>query len=257
MLTWRARVALGAVLFVGSAAAAAATDEVSAAAPDVDAAIAAADAAPLDPDAALNAGVLLARADRLGEAAYYLERARALAPLDRDAEDALTQLHGEARRRRAQAATGSTFTEGEPEAVKRWRLFAGVSSDALAVSLAAGVWAWFGALLARRRVTKPAARDALAVVASVGALTAVIAGAGWWGRAIATRVRPAVVLAADPRLRDAPDELSRARRDPNLYEAAVVVIREDRGDWRRVELVDGAQVWVTADALGELTDVAR
>ncbi|MCB9506288.1 MAG: hypothetical protein H6698_00155 [Myxococcales bacterium] len=257
MLTLPRRAALCAVLVTWSAAAVASTGEVSAAAADVDAAIAAAATAPLDPNAALNAGVLLARADRLGEAAYYLERARALAPLDRDAEDALTQLHGEARRRRAQATSGSSFTEGEPEAVKRWRLFAGVSTDVLAVSLAVGVWAWFGALLARRRVTKPAVRDALAVVASVGALTAAIAGAGWWGRAIATRVRPAVVIAADPRLRDAPDELSRARRDPNLYEAAVVVVREDRGDWRRVELVDGAQVWVTAEALGELTDVAR
>lgn len=204
-----------------------------------------ADASPYDPDLAFNAALALARADRVGEAVLYIERALALAPLDRGIQDTRLIVQREARARRIEAAGSRTLTEGEPPGVTRWRFFALLPTGTYAGLVLGASWLCFGLLAVRRRTRPGGWRDGLAVGAAFALLVLVGAGSMWAGRAFTARhTEPAVVVAADPRFRDAPDELSRPRNHADLYEGGVVLIRDRRDEWVQIELVGGDLVWV-------------
>lgn len=212
-----------------------------------DSAVALAIARPDDADAALNAGVVLAHEGRLGEAVLYLERALILAPLDRGIQDARAVVQREARSRRIESSGSRTLTEGEPVSVTRWRFFALLPERSYAVVVLTCSWLSFGILLVRRRLRSAGWRDGTAAAAGLALLVLLSAAALWIGRAVSNRsVEPAVVVAAEPRYRDAPDELSRERPHADLYEGGVVRIVARRGQWTLVELVGGEEVWVAA-----------
>lgn len=202
-------------------------------------------AEPRDADAALNLGIALAHRGALGEAVYHLETARLIAPRDRDIQDALALTHRQARMERADAMPNLTIVEGEPESMAWWRFFRGFGAGAWAWTLLAGSWLWGIAMLARRALVRQAPRDVALVAALLGAVAAAIGAGLWIGRwYTGTRIIPAVVVSDEPVYREAPDELSPRRRQPNLYEGVVALQVEARDGWRMLELADGARVWV-------------
>lgn len=206
-------------------------------------------------DLALNLGVRYARADDLGRATLWLERAHHLAPRDRQIEDALGAVRGEIRRRRAESSAGGSFTDGEPAALSWWRTFGLFSRATYAYTLLAATWLLFGALLARRRTTAQTARDALATLAVVSAIAAATAATWWAGsRHTAASLNPVVVIEPQPRGRSAPDELAAATRHPDLYAGAVGLIRDQRGAWSQIELVDGHRLWVDAHTVARIVE---
>lgn len=212
-----------------------------------------ADAQPRSADSAYNAGLALAHADRLGEALFQLERAHLLAPIDREIQDARYVVERELRRRRIRDASTSSVTEGEPRAVSWWRFFAVFPPATYALLTLALTWLACGLFLWRRRLGRGALRDGLTIGAGASTLVLTLVAVMWGGQAWTARaLEPAVVTATTPRFRDAPDELSRVRASDDLYEGAVVLIRERRGDWTQLELVDGARVWVTAGTASPL-----
>lgn len=192
----------------------------------------------------LNAGLQAAEAGELGDAILAFERAHLAAPLDREIQDARASAQAEARRRRAEGHASQSFIEGEPRGVTWWRFFNSLRTDVFAGLLLGGTWLLFGLLFARRRAEKTAVKDALAVGAML-AFMLIIGSVTMWGGAEATqRLGVAVVVDEDVRFRDAPDELARLRSQPNLYQGAVVLILEARGEFSEIRLVDGEDVWV-------------
>ncbi len=211
------------------------------------------DTAHLDTASAFNAGLAFAHDDRLGAAILAFERAHLQAPLDREIQDASAASRREARRRRAEALPNVTITEGEPAAAFWWRFFGFVPTQTAALLILVATWLTFGLLTLWRRTLPGARRDAILIAATTLGSIAIAAGAWWTGAALTARsITPAVVTDSSPEYRDAPDELSRPRRQPNLYEGAVVLIREERGAWTLVELVDRETVWVTARAVAAI-----
>lgn len=199
-------------------------------------------------DVAFNLGLEYANSGELGRAILWMERAHRLAPFDRELQDVLTAAHGESRRRRAASLGALAMTQGEPPEVSRWRFFGGVPRSWVAWTLLASAWGFAVMLYAWRRSSPGAKRDALFVSAILAGFVA-LNGAGFLLVAAHTdaTVNPAVVLSAEPTARNSPDELSRSRREPNLYEGAVVLLGVTRGDWVQVVLVDGKELWVSRE----------
>lgn len=195
-------------------------------------------------DDALNMGIEAATDGALGAAVLAFERALRMAPLDREIQDARAAAQSEARRRRAEANARQSFVEGEPSAVTRWRFFGMLRAEVYALLLLAGTWWTFGLLGLRRRSKRTAVKDALTVGTLLGGAVMMASGSMWVGAVLTGGVGVAVVVGDDPHFREAPDELSRRRSQPNLYEGAVVVVLEERGAYARVRLVDGESVWV-------------
>ncbi|MFT6400652.1 MAG: hypothetical protein ACJAYU_005430 [Bradymonadia bacterium] len=205
------------------------------------------------PDALFNAGLEAARADELGFAVLRFEQAHRLVPLDREIQDARAAAQSEARHRRADEHSSQSFIEGEPSRATWWRFFGAFHPDTYALLVLGGTWLFFGLVIIRRTKTQAAITDALAVGA-VAAFATVIGGAVMWvGYGATQDSGVAVVVADDVRFREAPDELARPRTQPNLYRGAVVILRAERDDFMRIQLVDGEQVWVREGAV-ELVD---
>lgn len=198
-----------------------------------------------DPDAALNLGVAAAREGDIGHAVLWLERAHRLAPLDREISDALLASQREARRLRADAMPRAVLVEGEPAGVSGWRVFGAVPAGLVVFGLVASSWLLFGALLVARRVERRALRDAAWVVAVLAGVIGVVFVSLRIGAVHTSRtLNPAVVVDDRPVGRDAPDELSPARREANLYPGALTLITSTRDGWVEAELVDGARIWL-------------
>jgi hypothetical protein len=213
------------------------------------------DAGTRNANLALNIGLRFARADELGPATLWLERAHHLAPRDRAIEDAVGAVRSEIRRRRAESSTEDTFTDGEPAALSWWRTFGTFPAAVYAWALLICVWIGFGALLVRRRAAPGTARDALLAVAA----TALVIGATaavWWSGSVTTaeRLRPVVVVDAAARGREAPDQLSPATHHPDLFSGAVGLIRDERDQWALLELVDGHRLWVESSSVAPIVD---
>ena len=205
--------------------------------------------APHDADAQFNLGRHYAAADALGHAILSFERAQRAAPRDRQIDDALALARAEASRRRADAAGSAVMVQGESPRIARWRFFGGVPAPAYGAALVLGAWLACGAfVLARRSVGTR--RDLAAWATGAAAVTALVGAAGWLGATwTAADVRPGVIVAAEPRWRDAPDELATARRSPNLYTGGVVELGEARDAWQEVVLVDRSRGWVARDVV--------
>lgn len=212
--------------------------------------IAVARSLPDSANAALNAGVASAEGDELGPAVLWLERAALLAPIDREIEDALQAAHREARRARAERFSSGTLIEGEPPMLFWWRFLQGIRERTLAWLLVTTNALGFVLLTLARRDKQGHRRDLLHVAASIFLVTMTISGLLWGTRGVlSSQVDPAVVLPADPQARSAPDELAPLRRLPDLFAGAVVLINDERGSWRRVELVSGESVWLDVSAI--------
>lgn len=209
------------------------------------------EAAPDDADALFNLGLLEARQGNVARAILWLERAKLAAPLDREIEDVLTAARAEARKQRALGSESKVFMEGESSAVGWWRFFRALPEAWARAALLIAAWCWAVAVLVRRRIGAPStARDLLLVVAIAVALVGLVAAGLVAGRAWTARdVAAAVVVAGDPRMRTAPDELAIARRDEDLYAGGIVRVTDERGRWLEVELVDGDRVWVDASTV--------
>jgi hypothetical protein len=196
-------------------------------------------------DNLFNTALERAEAGDLGESILALERARVVSPGDRGVEDTLLLAQREARRRRAEAAGKAVIVEGEPPAVAWWRAARRMRLlNAQSLTLAF-VWLAFGGWLLRRRLPQSGRRDAALVVAVLSSGVALIGlmlvvGNAW----TAVTVRPAIVLSEEPTWRESPDELQRARRSTELFEGAVVLVRERRTDWTKIEIVSGNTGWV-------------
>lgn len=203
--------------------------------------------APHDADALYNLARRYAEQDALGVAILQLERAHRAAPRDRGIDDALAIARAEASRRRAEAVGSAVMVEGESPRIARWRFFGGLQVGVYAATLLLGVWLACGALVLARR-SAGTRRDLAGWAVGAGVLSALIGAIGWVGATwTAAEVTPGVVVVAEPRWRDAPDDLAPARRSPNLYEGGVVELGETREAWQELLLVDGTRGWVALD----------
>ena len=210
--------------------------------------LALAEEVPTDPDRAFNAGLAAARADDIGGALLYLERARAYAPMDREIRDTVALVRREAGRRRAELWSSDKLTQGQPAPLYWWHFFRSLPLM-LVVSLLFGASVVAVLLIVlRSRMSAGGRRDAVTVFAALAVFLCI--NASVWiiaAQRVASRVDPAVIVAATPTWRDAPDDLAAARRGPEVYTGALVLIRESRPGWHRVELADGEKVWMRDD----------
>jgi hypothetical protein len=215
-----------------------------------------AEASPGAPDAWFNLGLAAARADKLGEAAWALERAHALNPWDREARDARDLVGAAVRRARAGGAASASMTEGEPRSIAWWRAASLLPLRpvyGLAVALSWTMWLAFVVWCFSPHEGRRRAAGVVALAA--GLLLPVVVTA--WGAARWTRehVVPVVVVAERPLAKAGPDELAGRVQTANLYEGAVLSLLEQRGAWSEVRLVDGASVWVATRSLRPIASI--
>lgn len=191
-----------------------------------------------------------ARAGEIGEAVWHLERGVWLSPLDREMRGVRDAAQAEARRLRADAMATGRMTQGEPPSLFWWRFLTGISLDVAGWTLLLSVWIASIVVLVRRRVPVGGLRDGLLVAALCGGLVAATSLAWVVGRLVVEdQLHPAVVIHAQPRYREAPDELARVRSHVDLYAGAVVLVRETRPGWLRVELATGESLWVLPEVV--------
>ncbi len=203
---------------------------------------------PTDPDRAFNAGLAAAHEDDIGAALLYLERARAYAPLDREIRDTVTLVRREAGSRRADLWSSDRLTQGQPAALYWWHFFRSLPLMLVVYILLGASIMSVSLVVVRTRLRRGGRRDAATVFAVVGVLVCI--NAVIWivaSQRVASRIEPAVIVASNPTYRDAPDGLASSRRGPEVYTGALVLIRESRPGWLRIELADGDRVWVAED----------
>lgn len=200
---------------------------------------------PVNVSVLFNAGLAAARAEKLGYARLYLERARVLAPFDREVRDTLALVKQAIGREQLEALGGDKYTEGSPAGVGSWRLTRLVPESISALCLVGFLWLFAFAFMAdnRRRGTR---RHVVAMTAMFAGLSLALIAAVFWGGArwTGTRITPAVVVAASPAYQSTPDELGTERTSAELYEGALVAIEAQADSWSRVRLADESTVWV-------------
>lgn len=206
------------------------------------------------PDSLWNDALAHAREGEIGEAVWHLERGVWMAPLDREMRGVRDAAQAEARRLRADAMSTGRMTQGEPPSLFWWRFLTGLPLDLVSWLLLASIWSAVLAVLLRRRVPAGGLRDGLLVAALVAGVVAASSLAWVVGRLVVDeQLQPAVVIPAQPRYREAPDELARVRSHVDLYAGAVVLVRESRPGWVRVELASGESLWVLPDVVRSVT----
>lgn len=200
---------------------------------------------PVNVSVLFNAGLAAARADKLGYARLYLERARVLAPFDREARDTLALVKQAIGREQLEALGGDKYTEGSPAGVGSWRLTRLLPESASALCFAVFLWLFALGFVADNRRQGTRRHMAATAVMIAGLTLALIAGAFWGGaRWTGGRITPAVVVATSPVYQTTPDELGVALTSAELYEGALVAIEAQSGIWSRVRLADESTVWV-------------
>src|SRR5699024_12690411 len=101
------------------------------------------------------------------------------------------------------------------------------------------------AWLIPRPIKTTVRKDAGATTATLSFVSAVLAAVCWFGAArTSENLDPAVVVEPSPRLYHAPDELSKPTHHPDLYEGAVVLIRNQSSNWTQIELAGKTKIWV-------------
>lgn len=194
-----------------------------------------------------NAGLGFAGQSDTGRAVLAMERAQLLRPLDRDIYDARQRIQTAARTAHAERTGSQRFHVGEPSRVGWWRSMR--SFPLWWAQLLMVVGAWSVAAAGFHAIARPAAssthRGVRLAVTLVGGSFALAGGLLQFGHDVWTAsVRPHVVIASSPACRDAPDELARTRRHPDMYSGAIVRAAEFRSPWVRIELAGGDSVWV-------------
>jgi hypothetical protein len=213
---------------------------------------------PMTPSDLFNAGLGFAHRLDAGRAVLAMERAQLLLPLDREIFDTRQRIQTAARTAHAERTGGQRFHVGEPPSIGLWRAFRSFPLGWAQCLMIIGSWVtaaaafhalWRPSIPAPQRLT----RWAVGLVAGACALAG---GFLWVGHTMFTSsVQPHVVIASAPACRDAPDELARTRRHPDMYSGAVVQALEFRTPWIRVELAGGETVWVEQADLAPIEPV--
>jgi len=199
-----------------------------------------------DADVYFNLATANARADRLGRAVLYFERALWLRPGDESTEHELAAARSVLGRRRAER-DGQATLQSRPPLVEA--LLKPLSADLLAGSLLAVNTLFFGVLLVRRRVAREAVRLGLAVSLPLLAVAFVLCAAGL---AVRTEVleegRAAIVLRDEAAVREGPDNKAQVRAKAQEGQSARVLMRS--GNFARVQLAGGALGWMSHQDIG-------
>jgi tetratricopeptide (TPR) repeat protein len=201
-----------------------------------------------DPDVSYDLALAYAKRGTHGRAILWFERALSLAPGDEAAEAGITASTGALGRRRADASGETTMRTRPPfrEAAVR-----GVRANTLAVLVLLLSALFFGVLGALRFVRGETPRLALWIAAP---LLGLLLGTSTLGLAqkagLFDEGAPAIVLGADPELREAPDPRATTRGIVHEGERARVIAR-DRG-WSRIRLSGAREGWLPNDLVGEL-----
>jgi hypothetical protein len=183
-------------------------------------------------------------------ARLYLERAAMIAPFDSDVTAQLDIVRRIVRLRAIESSrTGKTLDGDEP--LFWWRLGSTMWPPAVAGAILLGLWLALVAGLLRRFHRHAAVRDAAFVLLIGGGLLAAIGITASGLRSIAlSQVQPAVLLIADPVVRDGPSEHARKMGVPeSAIPGTVVRIVEERGDWTKIALPGELEGWTTRDAV--------
>lgn len=203
-----------------------------------------------DPALAYNLGNAAYKLDRLGEAVYWYKRALALGPgaqLEADAGANLGLVRAALTERYRRSARGQfVFDESHGAA---WSAFTLVPGPVLQWAFVACWVALFG-LLAAQRLRGPS--RSLAAGAWAAAVAAAITGTFWLGnRVVTSSTRLGVVVARDAELKEGRHPDAAAHAIPEGLEVRVVDTTD--AAWTRIELSNGLEGWVEAEAVREIT----
>lgn len=188
-----------------------------------------------------------------GQAILYLERARYLRPFDLDIRQGLVLVRQQIQRNRMNRFRHVQLTQGEPDGLWWWRAFNVLPTRIWAAAAMATLWMAFLLWLIVRRMRTGVPKDALATTAALSLLLSILAGICWFGAARTMHhLEPGVVIDTQPHLFHAPDELSTPQQHPDLYEGAVVLIRNQSADWTEVELAGRQRIWVGRDTVAPI-----
>ncbi len=200
-------------------------------------------------DVLYDLGTDLARAGDYGPARLALERAALARPGDARIEknrDVVRQL---VRLRQVEQAHGTVLANTTPDGLFWWQLATGVSANFFPVFLLVLMWLLFVAALVRRFSSNAVARDTATVLAGVAAVGVLICAGGWLARGkILADVKPAVVVAKEPALREGPSEhAGLADVDSILVPGVMLPVRDQRDGWVKLGFSDGAGAWTPSD----------
>jgi len=199
-----------------------------------------------------------AEAKAYGHAVLYMERARYLRPFDLEIRQGLDLLRQRVQRNRMNRFRQMRLTQGEADELWWWRAF-NVLPTRMWAALALGtLWIAFLLWIVVRRMDTSVRKDVLGTTATLFLVGSVLTAICWLGaiRTIET-LEPAVVIDTNPRLYHAPDELARAVRHPDLYEGAVVLVRNQSSNWTQIELAGKLKVWVKRDTVAPIEPFAH
>lgn len=188
-----------------------------------------------------------------GQAILYLERARYLRPFDLDIRQGLVLVRQQIQRNRMNRFRHVQLTQGEPDGLSWWRAFNVLPTRIWAAAAMTTLWAAFLLWLIVRRMRTSVPKDALATTAALSLLLSILTSICWFGAARTTQsLEPGVVIDTQPHLFHAPDELSTPQQHPDLYEGAVVLIRNQSAGWTEVELAGRQRIWVDRDTVAPI-----
>lgn len=194
-----------------------------------------------------------AEQERLGDALLYMERARYLRPFDLEIRQGLDLLRQRVQRNRMNRFRQVRLTQGEPDGLWWWRAFNVLPTRIWASVSMVCLWLAFILWLFVRRMQSGVRKDAVGTTATLNLLAAIFAATCWFGAARTTeQLEPGVITEANPELYHAPDELSEPMRHPDLYEGAVVLIRNQSATWTQIELAGRAKAWVLRDTVSPI-----
>lgn len=202
--------------------------------------------------------VYAAETKAYGHAVLSMERARYLRPFDLEIHRGLDLLRQRVQRNRMNRFRQMRLTQGEPDELWWWRAFNVLPTRIWAVSSLATLWIAFLLWLVVRRMETSVRKDAVGTSATLFLILSFLTAFCWIGAIRTTQtLEPAVVIDADPRLYHAPDELARPTRHPDLYEGAVVLIRNQSSHWTQIELAGKMKVWVKRDIVAPIEPHAQ
>lgn len=196
---------------------------------------------------------LSAEAGAFGDAVLHMERARYLRPFDLEIRQGLDLLRQRVQRDRMNRFRHVRLTQGEPDGLWWWRAFNVLPTRIWATFALFTLWLAFILWRVVRRMDSSVRKDAVGTTATLNLLVAVFAATCWLGAARTTQLlEPGVIIDAEPELFHAPDELSEPMRHPDLYEGAVVLIRNQSSAWTQIELAGRAKAWVLRESVSPI-----
>lgn len=199
-----------------------------------------------------------AQRNAYGQAVLYLERARYLRPFDLDVRQGLLLVRQQIQRNRMSRFRHVQLTQGEPDGLWWWRAFNVLPTRIWAGAALVLLWAAFVLWLVVRRMRTSVPKDAFATTATLSLLLSIFAGICWFGAARTMEyLEPGVVIDTQPHLFHAPDELSTPEQHPDLYEGAVVLIRNQSAGWTEIELAGRKRIWVKLDTVAPIEPPTR